>query len=132
MISQQIRDILKKRKKLYLNDDFGVQECWMQLTNILSEDINSTISFILNECTDGEFFWLSEVFEEVARTTKSVDFVSAITKRIEAVHASSYNQKQFDDAFIRDNIDYDTYISSIRTEIEYAEGAIQDGLTPST
>lgn len=129
MISQQIRDILKKRKKLNLNDDFGVQECWTQLTNILAEDINSTISFILNECTDGEFFWLSEVFEEVARNTKSADFVSAITKRMEAVHAESYNQKQFDDAFIRDNVDYDTYISSIRTEIEYAEGAVQDGLT---
>lgn len=42
-------------------------------------------SLILNFCDDETFYWLSEVFEDVAGKTRSKDLINALVKRCERV-----------------------------------------------
>ncbi len=42
--------ILDERKKLKLNDDYGIQKSWNEIIEILGEDKENTISYLEN-CT---------------------------------------------------------------------------------
>ena len=73
--------LLKERLALHPNDDIGIEENWTEQANLLSSDIGNTIYFILNDITDDQFVWMSEVFEEVAEQSQSQAFVDAIRER---------------------------------------------------
>ena len=60
---------------------YGIQQCWDKEIEILSRDIEQTINFIENECDDKTFYWISEVFDDVAEITQSKEFVSTIKRR---------------------------------------------------
>lgn len=64
------REIISTRKSLHPDDDYATYVCWEQLTNILSEDIHKTILFIENECSDEEFYRMSEIFEDIVQKTQ--------------------------------------------------------------
>lgn len=49
----------------------GIEECWKEEIKILSEDIESTIEFLNNECTAEEYSWISEVIDDLAEQTQS-------------------------------------------------------------
>lgn len=53
----------------------GIEECWKNEVEILSEDIPSTIEFLNNDCTASEYSWISEVFEDVIEKTSSRELV---------------------------------------------------------
>lgn len=78
MIADEIRCVLSKRIKLHANDDYATEQCWNEEIAILSRDITSTIAFLDNECTGEEFTWISEVFEEVAASTQSMNFIKCL------------------------------------------------------
>ncbi len=61
--------------------DMGLMDNWKEQANLLSSNIGDSISFILNDITDDQFVWMSEVFEEVAEQSQSQDFVDAIRTR---------------------------------------------------
>ncbi len=115
---------LSHRLSLHINDDFGLEESWKRLTNIMSENIYETIEFFKHKCTDEEFFWLSEVFSDVAEKTQSKDFVQALKQRLAQVTRDNYVQANFNNEHIRTYIDYDEYIRSVQLEIDYAENAL--------
>lgn len=101
----ELRKIIVKRISLDLNDDYAIYDCWTQEINILSENIQETIAFIENECTDKEFYWISEIFEDIAYKTQSKEFIKCIKNRL---------NKLFDKSLIQ----------SIQTDIEFAESSI--------
>lgn len=119
-----LRTELSHRLSLHINDDFGLEESWKNLTNILSENINETIAFFKNVCTDEEFFWLSEVFSDVAEKTHSNDFVLTLKQRLAQITRDNYAQNNFKNEQIKTFIDYDEYIKSVQLEIDYAESAL--------
>ncbi len=45
-------------------------------TEILSSDIEGTIDFLKNECTEDEYSWISEVIGEVIKKTQSVEILN--------------------------------------------------------
>ena len=55
-----------------------IEKCWRELTDVLSEDIASTIKFMMEECTAEEFSYISEVFDFVVEKTQSVEFLDCI------------------------------------------------------
>ena len=55
--------------------DYGIEKCWKQEIEILTEDIPSSILFLQNECTADEYSWISEVIEDIAEKTNSYEFV---------------------------------------------------------
>ena len=83
MITDEIRKLLKKRLATDSEWFFALEQCWNEETEILSGNIDETISFIENECTGEEFILLSEVFEDVAERTHSRRLIAALRKTAE-------------------------------------------------
>ena len=81
MVKDNFRIILTKRISLHPEDYINIEKCWEEETKILTSDMAQTIDFIINECTDDEFAWMSEIFEDIAHESPSVDFVNALKER---------------------------------------------------
>lgn len=130
MIKENISTIIEER--IRISDEtqdnwaYGIEQCWKQYVDILSFDIEKSISFFLYDCTNEEFYWLSEVFEEIADKTQSKKLISAWRSRLAMVTANNYYQEKFASKHMRQYIDYPEYIRGIEREINYAEGRIQD------
>ena len=78
MITEEIRAAIAKRIATDDEWDYGVKQCWAEQIEILSRNIDETIAFFENDCTEDEFAWLSEVIEDVAKTTQSREFVDCL------------------------------------------------------
>ena len=123
---EDLRAELIHRLSLDVNDDYRIEESWKRLTNILTESVDDTICFFNNECTDEEFFWLSEVFSDVSEVLQSKEFVQTLRNRLARVTPDKYDQKSFDDEHIRKYVDYDEYVRCTLLDIDYAEGALTE------
>ena len=95
-----LKNTLARRISLSNNDDFALMECWKQEVEILSENTSETVAFF-DSCTDEEFFWLSEVFDDLIKATQNREIFQAICKRAERVTDPEYK-------------------TSISTDIEFA------------
>ena len=84
-----LRNVLAQRISLSTNDDFALMECWKQETKILSENVPETITFF-DTCSDEEFFWFSEVFDDLIEITQSRELFQAICRRAERVVNPEY------------------------------------------
>ena len=71
----EFREVLRKRSTLHPNDDFETEKCWRKEVAILSEDINGTISYLQNECTDDEYSWISEIIDDLIEVTRSKELL---------------------------------------------------------
>ena len=89
MKTGELKEILARRITLELNDDFALTECWTQEVRILSEDISETIAFF-NSCTDEEFYWVSEVFDDLIEQTQSKELFQAMCSRTEHIKDPEY------------------------------------------
>jgi len=78
--TERFKEIIQKEETLHPNDDYGAQECWKELTDLLAKNIDETIDFINNECTEREFFWLSEILDDVVIKTQSHEFIDCVQK----------------------------------------------------
>lgn len=121
-----LRAELSHRLSLHPNDDFGLIESWKKLTKMLSENVDDTIRFLDDACSDEELFWLSETFSDVSEIVQSKEFVQALRSRLAKVTRESYDQKSFKSEHMRKWVDYDEYVRSVSMEIDYAEGALNE------
>ena len=71
MITEEIRVAIQKRAATDDEWAYSVDQCCKEEIEILSRDIEDTLSFLETECTAEEFSWLSEVFDDVAEKTQS-------------------------------------------------------------
>lgn len=128
MMSKKIRDVLNERLRVLrdTNDewDYGVEKCWKEEAYILSENLSATLLFFETECTDEEFFWLSEVFPVVSEILQSRKFIQTLRIRLAKVTRETYDQKSFETEHMQKWVDYDEYVRSIRMDIDYAEEAL--------
>lgn len=106
---------------LHPNDDYGIEECWKEETDILSKNIMDAILFFDKECTDEEFYCLSSIFSDVAQKTQSKNFVRVLRARLNRVQRESYKQESFGTEHMRKYVDFDEYVKEISMEIDYAE-----------
>ena len=60
-----------------MNDDMAIQKCWQDITDILSENEENTITY-LNNCSKDELYWISEVFEDISENLQSRDFIKCL------------------------------------------------------
>ncbi|WP_242217410.1 hypothetical protein [Bacillus cereus group sp. BfR-BA-01380] len=71
--------ILNKRKKLNLNDDYGIEKSWHEIIEVLSENEGNTIKY-LESCSKDNLYWISEVFEDIAENFQSKHFINCLRK----------------------------------------------------
>lgn len=83
MNTETIREIIKKRAAT--NDEWqaGVEKCWAELTEALTEDIGATRKFLLEDCTANEASWVSEVYDDIIYKTQSREYINLLRKSIE-------------------------------------------------
>lgn len=81
---EELREVIKERIRIHeeCNDewDYGIEKCWKQIVELLSEDIPSSIFFLENECTADEFSWISEVIDDIAEKTQNNEIVMSYKK----------------------------------------------------
>ena len=123
---EKLRKTLKRRVSLDINDDFSLQDCWNSMINILTKNIDETIDFFKTQCSNEEFFWLSEIFEDIAYKTQSKEFIKALNERLNLINSNNFNQKEFKINFTKDNVSFDYFIQDIKKDIEFAEANIID------
>lgn len=72
---QKFKEVIRRRKETHDEYDYGVEMCDKEEIQILSEDIPSTINYLQNQCTADEFFWISEIIDDLAAETQSREIV---------------------------------------------------------
>ncbi len=74
--------VLAERKRIAEetmdNWDYGIEECHKKLLLMISDNLEDGIRFLENECSPDDIYWVSEVFDDIARKTQSRDFIAAI------------------------------------------------------
>jgi len=126
MDKEALRNAIARYLQLHPEDYIGIEECWSEMTDILSKDISATLEFFQNDCTDEEFYWLSSVFEDVAEKTKSPELIPALRKRLSTVLEENYHEDAFQTAYSRDPVDFATYMKDVSMDIDYAEAYVDD------
>ena len=121
-----LREIFSRYVSLDPNDDFGIEKCWEEMTDILSEDILATFHFFESECTDEELYWLGSIFEDVAEKTQSQELIQVLRNRLAKVTPEIYRQQNFKTEHMQKWVDYTEYVRSINMNIDYAEGKIDE------
>ena len=107
-------------------DNYWIEDYWKAAIEIFTKDCAKTIYFFKTDCTDEEFYWLSEIFEEIAEKTQSKELISTWRSRLAIVKQENYCQQNFQSQEMRQYVDYSAYIRSIEQEINYAEGRINE------
>ena len=130
MIKEKIAEIVEERIRICEetgdNWDYGIEQCWKKYIDVIAADIDKSIEYFLHECSEEEFYWLSEAFEEIAEKMQSKELISAWRSRLASVNPNNYNQQTFKAAFMRKYIDFNEYVKDIAMEIDYAEGRIDE------
>ena len=93
--------ILSKRMN-ESEEKYWVEDLWKEEIGLFVEDMEKTIRFV-NQCTDDEICWMSEVFDDIANATHSVAFFKAAKTRAARI-ADEEDRKE------------------VLSEIEYASG----------
>jgi len=68
--------LIEERSRLH-PDDPRTSEYWSKLTDELSKNKTDVIDF-LNNCTDTQIYWLSEIFEDISAIFKSSVFIECL------------------------------------------------------
>ena len=74
---QRFKEVIHKRNETDDEYDYGVEMCWKEEIEILSEDVPSTVAYLKNDCTADEFAWICEIIDDLAVKTQSREIVEA-------------------------------------------------------
>ncbi len=128
MIKEKIAEIVQERIRICEetddNWDYGIEQCWKKFIDILTVDIDRSIHYFLHECTDEEFYWLSETFEEIAEKTQSKELIQVLRNRLAKVTPEAYCQQNFKAEHMQKWVNYAEYVRCINSDIDYAEDRI--------
>lgn len=80
--SDKIRAIIRKREAMSDEWPAGLEECWNELVDALTEDIDTTRRYLLDECTADEASWVSEVYDEIVYKTQSREYINLLRQSI--------------------------------------------------
>lgn len=78
MDSTAIRSIIDRRRDTNIEWSDGIERCWKELTEALTQDFEVTKRFLMKECDKEEFLLVSEVFDDVILKTQSREYVDLL------------------------------------------------------
>jgi len=92
---EKFKEIIKERKRISIETqdewDYGIEQCWKQEIEIMSEDILGAITYLQNECTKDEFVYLSEVIIDIVERTHNANFLESYKLLAERYSEESVN-----------------------------------------
>lgn len=77
-ISKEFKNLVDKRKAYEGDIDYDSNPIIAEMIQLFTRDINKTIEFLDNECSEEQLIWFSEIFDEVSESTKSKEFIEAL------------------------------------------------------
>ncbi|MBQ8138995.1 MAG: hypothetical protein IJ195_06020 [Lachnospiraceae bacterium] len=81
---EKLKEVIKHRE--YVDEisqsewDEEIEKCQKLVTEILAEDITSTIEYLNNNCMANEYVYISEVIDDVVDKVPSREFLEAFKK----------------------------------------------------
>lgn len=75
----KLKELLKERILIDAQNDVLIKENWESQFSILTENLNGTIKF-LDSCSKEEFYWVSELFEELSEYFKSKELIDCMER----------------------------------------------------
>ena len=79
MIKIKMDKLILERKNKCLEDDYGIQECWNKMTEVLSQNVQETNEY-LEQCSEEEIYYISEIFEDISEQLKSKEYIECLRK----------------------------------------------------
>ncbi len=79
-LKEEYEKLLSQRTAIAGEVDYDINPIIKQMVTLMTKDINETIHFIDTECSGEQLVWLSEIFDEIAETSKSSDFIDALRR----------------------------------------------------
>ena len=79
-LKEEYEKLLSQRTAIKGEVDYEKSPIIKQMVMLMTKDINETIHFIDTECSGEQFVWLSEIFDEIAETSKSSAFIDALRR----------------------------------------------------
>jgi len=83
MNTEKLKELIKHREEVekisHGEWTEEIEKCQEQLTDLLVEDMNSTIDYISKECASNEYVWISEVLDDVVELVPSKDFLQTFS-----------------------------------------------------
>ena len=76
-LKNKMEAILKERKGLNINDDYGIEKCWNEMTILLTQNEDEKIDY-LNECNEENLYYISEIFEDISEQLQSKRFITCL------------------------------------------------------
>lgn len=130
MIKELIKPILTERIRICneLQDNWGdgIEKCWKKEIEILTNNLTETVHYFSTECSDEDFYWISEVFEELISITQYKEFISIWNTRLSYIKSDNYKTENFKTLYIKNELNYEIFIEQIKKEIEYAEDYLDE------
>ena len=78
MDSTTIRSAIDHRKRTNGEWPDGMERCWKELTDALTQDFETTKRFLMEECDAEEYLLVSEVYDDIVFKTQSLDYVDLL------------------------------------------------------
>ena len=74
----KFRELLAEREQIHSEWTAGLADYYERMRSLIAENITDSIAFLSQTCTADEFVWLSEVFDDIARKTRSRAFIDCL------------------------------------------------------
>ena len=77
--------------------DYDNEPILNEMIHIMTENMDTTIAFLKNECTEEQLVWLSEIADEITESTRNREFIEALRELCKKYPAVSekYNIQYF-------------------------------------
>lgn len=85
-------------------DNYWIEDYWKAAIEFYTANISDTIEFFRSECNDEEFYWLSEIFEEIAEKSQSKELIQVLKNRLATVLPENYHQQDFKSEHMRNGL----------------------------
>lgn len=105
-------------------ENYWIEDYWKAAVEAGTQNISDTIAYFLHDCTDEEFFWLSEIFSDLSEKVPNKELVEALRTRLNAIKRENYRPKDFHSKLLREMNSFDEFMDSIEYEVVEAEGVL--------
>lgn len=77
MFQNRFSQIKQKHDTIHPEDDIAMEQCWKEMTDLLSENLDVTLQF-MQSCNEGDAEMISEVMDDVSNRLRSRSFIEAL------------------------------------------------------
>lgn len=72
-----IKKLIKEKSEIEPQNDILLNQTYIELLEIFKDNLNESINY-LNTCSNVEFYWISELFEDLSGYFKSQELIDCM------------------------------------------------------